>query len=489
MPNINGILNCDFGNTQQEYSMTGFQANSTSKADNSTQNLKSELSQSNLQEPANNSKQKKSFELNPPTETSPKEKTEDEIKNNLETIVHAIKTQDKDKLAESNPELLLLMLNVLKSNLNQDIEKLTQKLAAIDTSNENAINNIINLSSEIELKQELQKNLMELSGELTQTIGPSSTNPDPEIQALLNKALNMNQEARLEESNLIFTAQNEIQEQLVIDTNLNLQPTNPIIDSEEINKTMSLDFLKMMRELLKVKAENTNPSETIADGKSIDLLKMDSVNNIANEAQEWDFNENGSQEESSMEDSSPELISNMSSGNEELANNNAVLYSLNQVEIHNFENPAPIKLPITQVVPHIRAEIETLTKAEPAIKEIKLQITPDEFGKAELTITRNDKNEINIKITFADEGALTKAQDILKDSVLELREVLKQKNLDLSKFEVAESSSSKHLDHNNSKDSNEAKEEQKNKYAYSTPNWIKEAQALQFSQRLKELIG
>ncbi|MBT6843601.1 MAG: flagellar hook-length control protein FliK [Candidatus Melainabacteria bacterium] len=107
-------------------------------------------------------------------------------------------------------------------------------------------------------------------------------------------------------------------------------------------------------------------------------------------------------------------------------------------------------------------------------QEIKLQLNPENLGKIDLTITKNENNEVSIKMMFQDANTLKNIKGDLKESLVEIKEALKLKNLDLSKFEVGQSKSSSTA-HDGQKqfDSfNEARDEQKERLLNTTPEWL-----------------
>ena len=108
-------------------------------------------------------------------------------------------------------------------------------------------------------------------------------------------------------------------------------------------------------------------------------------------------------------------------------------------------------------------------------QEIRLQITPDSIGKIDLVITKNEHNEISIEMSFHNKAGLDTIKQELKNIIAELREVLKSKDLDLSKFEVKESSSSHTASDgsHNTTSFNQAREQQKHKLQNTIPEWVK----------------
>lgn len=108
-------------------------------------------------------------------------------------------------------------------------------------------------------------------------------------------------------------------------------------------------------------------------------------------------------------------------------------------------------------------------------QEIKLQLNPETLGKIDLTVSKNENNEISIRMMFHDAKTLTHLKTDLKDSLVELKEALKLKNLDLSRFEVGQSRSSSTAydsQQQQSESYNEARDEQKERLLNTTPEWL-----------------
>ncbi|MDA0772395.1 MAG: flagellar hook-length control protein FliK [Cyanobacteria bacterium] len=107
-------------------------------------------------------------------------------------------------------------------------------------------------------------------------------------------------------------------------------------------------------------------------------------------------------------------------------------------------------------------------------QEIRLQLNPENLGKIDLTITKNENNEISIKMMFHDANTLKDIKGDLKESLVEIKEAMKLKNLDLSKFEVghSKSSSTAHDGQKQFDSFNEARDEQKERLLNTTPEWL-----------------
>ncbi|MDD9897835.1 MAG: flagellar hook-length control protein FliK [Candidatus Melainabacteria bacterium] len=118
-------------------------------------------------------------------------------------------------------------------------------------------------------------------------------------------------------------------------------------------------------------------------------------------------------------------------------------------------------------------------------QEIKLQLNPESLGKIDLTISKNENNEVSIRMMFHDAKTLTHLKTDLKDNLVELKEALKLKNLDLSKFEVGQSKSSSTAydsQQQQSESYNEARDEQKDRLLNTTPEWLGMAEDISFEE-------
>lgn len=108
-----------------------------------------------------------------------------------------------------------------------------------------------------------------------------------------------------------------------------------------------------------------------------------------------------------------------------------------------------------------------------AKQEIKLQLHPQDLGQVKLEITR-ENNEITISLMVENDLALKS----LKQEIAELNNSLKFKGLEIKEIEVSKSSDQMLSgDQQGSSNYNEAKEEQRNKYSDTLPNWVKADQS------------
>lgn len=132
---------------------------------------------------------------------------------------------------------------------------------------------------------------------------------------------------------------------------------------------------------------------------------------------------------------------------------------------------------VTDISNYLKDQVTELPKN--TRQEIRLQLNPETLGKIDLTISKNENNEISIKMIFQDTKTMAHVKTELKDSLIELKEALKLKNLDLSKFEVGHSKSSSTAYDGQQKFNsfNEARDQQKERLLNRVPEWLKAAES------------
>ncbi len=379
----------------------------------------------------------------------------DKLKNDDNDEDQNIKEED----VEEHKDVYFLVFNIAQTQVENRIDDLTKQIAYLDLNSANGVDDILTKANLIEslrgLEQGIQSNLKQLtalanSADLeASTIDPGLMKDlkfqvDNFIQGTQDQALTHNDKAELTLApDLLPTQDTSYQDlSLLKDLKATIQNYQESSDEDSIDDQSTIvSEVVLPKEDSKAEEEKAN-----AANKEPELLATEGVTHHQGSAH------SGAQDQFGSAFSNPTQVNLVSS--EKLS------IKSETVNINDLSN-------------YLEAQVRDIPQNK--TQEIKLQITPDNIGKVDLVITKNEHNEISIKMSFHSKEGLDSIKLDLKDTIAELREVLKSKDLDLSKFEVKESNASHTAYDGGSSTSsfNQAREEQKNKLQNTIPEWVK----------------
>jgi hypothetical protein len=363
-------------------------------------------------------------------------------------------------------DVYLLVLNTVQTQVEDKVDNLTKDIAYLDLNSANGVEDILTKANLIEGLRELEKGVQDALKQLTPLIKPEEleqTSIDPGLK----------NDIKFQVDNFMAKAQNTILDKISL---------APDLEPSDI-KIQGYQDLALIQDLKELKVQSyeevttENDIETIVSQES-----MESSPVLHQEASPIT-------EKLEAQIKEPEILAPEASGQESATAHHGDSSAHDQFGA-GFASPTQINL-VSSEKANVKFETVNINDLSNYLQdqihevpqnksqEIRLQITPDSVGKIDLVITKNERNEVTVQMSFhSREGMDTIKQD-LKNTIAELREVLKAKDLDLSKFEVKESSSSRtSYDGSGSTTSfNQAREEQKHKLQNAIPEWVKQKES------------
>jgi flagellar hook-length control protein FliK len=370
------------------------------------------------------------------------EKAINEIKTKLESLVNIEVSSIKEK--EIRPEVELLLESKIDTKLSQ--------LKQADTG----------LSKEIKL--ELKREVKSTTSEgIEETIKPEAK-IEKELKIDLEKA-----SIQLEQKIVLKQAPKEIKE---------LQITVEETESSTIKKV--LDEVKAsLKQERAVKDLNTNKPETNTNNFNVKVLQESETRISTNK----DLNYTKAQVEvldvKTAGTSDTQQESDFSNDNFETLFPREIKVS--NIKIKSLTTPVAIKQ-----LPEVVTK-EALDVKPGAKQEVKMILDPDNLGKMQLSLTRED-NQIHISMVVRTDEAQTKLEQKINDIKAVLKEKGFEANIEVTKSDTNNSNQSQQNQGNTSQ-GNEAKQEQKEKYLNQVPQWIsKDAEKLDFTEALNRAL-
>lgn len=373
-------------------------------------------------------------------------------------------------------DIYLLVLNTVQTQVEDKIDNLTKEIAYLDLSSVNGIEDILTKADLIEGFRELEQATQEGLTQLNTLINPEdsqTTNIDQglmqDIKFQVNNFMKQQQDTILENRNLeqsTNTLPNNTNFSTIPST-ITLEPTtqSDMISMQDLQELKVISY-KEAPSINLISPDNTPEEPQNTPAQETELLAIEPQSTEESGAlviEDKPTNHNASHSDSS----SPQNQFGAAFANQALVNlapTNTQNVKIETVNINDLSN-------------YLQDQIETAPTNQ--AQEIRLQITPDSVGKIDLVITKNEHNEVTVEMSFHSKAGLETIKHELKDAIAELREVLKSKDLDLSKFEVKESSSS-HTSYDgspNTGSSNQAREQQKHKLQNTIPEWVKQKES------------
>lgn len=368
--------------------------------------------------------------------------------------------EDDDK---DYKDVYFVVLNTAQTQIEDRIDHLTKQIAYLDLNSANGVEDILTKANLIEglrnLEQGVQAALKELNA-LGSADGSEANTIDPGLM-----------------KDLGFQVDNFIQksqEKTLAKADLSLAPDlkasdsqNPSYQDLALLKDLKHMTVKDYKEFTEDTDEtNTAPLETLETILPKDNSKAESKTTTASKEPEILATESIAHNHDASHPGHQEQFGSALSNSSQIdfGSTDKVSTQFETVNINDLSN-------------YLEDQVSTI--APNKTQEIKLQITPDSVGKVDLTITKNEHNQVSIEMSFHSKEGLDSVKQDLKNTIAELREVLKSKDLDLSKFEVKESNASRTAyDGESSMNSfNQAREEQKNKLQNTIPEWVRQKES------------
>ena len=374
-------------------------------------------------------------------------------------LLETLKLED----GEPNPGVVSFFLESLESQVNTEIENLTKEIANLDLNTEEGISAILELSNAIEELQKLQEGIEGLQAGLPVESGLEEI--DSELQARLEKLLATKITTKLDE----------------VKVNAN-KPETMATDINQESLDKALDEVKAsikQAEALKNNVKDTNTTkatqnpneftakvvkevdvktETKVDFKSIkaegEILE---VENVSNEEGSKDFNFRNDNFETLF----PKKI------------------KASNIKVKTLAKPVSVnKLPDL-----ISKEAKTLRPN--AKQEIRMVLNPENLGKLQLNMSKED-NQIHISLVVRTDEAAAKLEQKVNDIRLALKEQGFEAQIEVNKSDTNNSSESQQ--NNNQAQDNETSQEQKEKLANQIPEWInQDVEPINFEEALEEV--
>lgn len=414
-----------------------------------------------------------------------------------------VDTEAEEETKESDTEenqLMYLVLDTMKQQVNLEIEDLTKAIASLDLSNPEGIEAILELSDRLDalraIETELLSQIEDLGLpshleigiediELTQdTANITFIDSDlPGIELELEQVNPHKLEAIIHDKvkdlidlKLASSEQGDMPTELkpnldVISNNLKtIKQLKTDSDNSDSNPLLELAKIENV-EIKAVKVEKAPINAEITKNLLLqERVVVDEPTNMTEQNQE--FVVTLGQE--------PSLNSEMSDMEaDSFASNNAPQEELVQIstastqEANVFKVNSKIQIHKTPVsinqLPNLLSR--EATKVNPGgSQEITMSLTPGDLGQIELSISRGANNKLEIKMVFSQDNAMNSVEHKLT----ELRSILRSRGFE-AHIELSKSESSNTETYNQASNNsfNEAREEQKDRILDTMPEWLR----------------
>ncbi len=348
-----------------------------------------------------------------------------------------------------DPELLDFFLAKVENQVNSEIETLTKKIVSLDLSTQDGVKDIINLSNQVEKLQNLEANIKEFTEKLEAIELEDQDSLKPEIKSLIENKV----QTKIEEIKNL-----DLQEiKAKIDTSKETKDIKAILDEIKANlkQTESQKSTEFHVKVLK-EAEFKPESNRKMDFSTADIEILE-IEETQTEKQEKGFDFTNDNFETLF----PKEI------------------KASDVKIKTLSKPVAIK----QLPELIQKETGNM-KAN-SRQEVKMILDPENLGRLQLNITKED-NQIHISMLVRTDEAATKLEQKINDIRTALKDKGFEANIEVNKSDADNSSQSQQSGKN---ESNEARDEQKEKYLNQIPEWISEdIKNLSFEEALEQII-
>ncbi len=394
----------------------------------------------------------------------------DKLKDHSDDDPIEIKKDD----VQDTKDVYFLVFNIAQNQIENRVDDLTKQIAYLDLNSANGVEDILTKANLIEDLRGLEQGVQEGLKQLTALANPEElelSTIDPSLM----------KDLKFQVDNFIQQAQDQIlaknnQAELTLAPDLKANSTkNSSYQDLSLLKDLKLTIqsYKELPATKQVKAvdEDLNASEDPTIVAEI-VLSKDNI-----KAEEKDQTTTKEPEQLlTTETISPKHDSAHSGAQDQFGSAFSNPTQINSVSADKLSVRSET-ININDLSNYLETQVSDIPQNK--TQEIKLQITPDSIGKVDLVITKNEHNQVTIEMSFHSKEGLDHIKQDLKNTIAELREVLKSKDLDLSKFEVKESSSSRTAYDGGAATGsfNQAREEQKNKLQNTIPEWVKQKES------------
>lgn len=370
---------------------------------------------------------------------------------NLGQEVKNLAEMNKVENTEVPVELKLQVLTEMTEDLTTKIEDLTKSIANIDLKTESGVEEILELSNQIEELSDINEALKAQIEELTAS---TETSPEskgaklgPEVKTLIDSRLDkfIESHKELKASTTEPEAQNKTSE---------AQVQKETEFRAKVNQNLGFkDRIEVL--------EFTHTQEELDLAKEAKASANESVNLLADIKASAKFSGSGA---GSNPGSGQNAQQNIIQGLQQATGASRAMGARAEVV------GKPVQM---ERLPNFIAE--KATQVPSGVKqELKVLINPDKMGEVEISISK-EGNKLDIKLMFSNEDAMKRVEHKLT----ELRVLLKSRGFE-SKVELSQtntdSSANTQNQHNANTSSgsfNEAREEQKERFL-DRPNWLDE---------------
>lgn len=425
----------------------------------------------------------------------------------------------KSEAKEPDPELLDFFLDRIDLKVSSEIETLTKEIVNLDLNSSEGIAEILEISNNIESLQNIEKAIDDIKTELKALVNIEANSIKekeikPELELLLESKIDtklnqlkqvdtaLSKEIKLElKTEVKGTATESLEEAIKPEVKIekidlekaSIQLEQKIVLKQApkeaqvtVEEAESSDIKKVLDEVkasLKqeraAKELNTKKPETNTNNFNVKVLQETEVKTNTNK----DLNYTKAQvevlelKETSSSDTQQE--SDFSNDNFETLFHKEIKVS--NIKIKSLTKPVAIK----QMPEVVAKEVQDVKPG--AKQEVKMILDPDNLGRMQLSLTRED-NQIHISMIVRTDEAQTKLEQKINDIKAVLKEKGFEANIEVTKSDTNNSNLSQQNQGNTSQ-GNEAKEEQKEKYLNQVPQWIsKDAEKLDFTEALNRAL-
>lgn len=377
-----------------------------------------------------------------------------------------IEFTEEDKV-EDFKDIYFLILNNTQTQLDDKIENLTRDIAYQDLQSEGGIENILTKANLIEGLRDLEQGVkaaLEQLNSLTNTSNEHGLEPSlvNDLKFQVDNFIQKSQDQIINNGDIHIANEANLTSDLKTHNQQNYQ------DLLALGKTFKLE-IKDYKEITSKPEENIDPTLLINPEETNPITQGTSERTNTPKVLEAKQEIHISLAPEQHDSGSAHADSQQQHFGSAFAHNigtESVLAPSIEVKVETVN--------IKDLTNYLEVQVQETPVS--GTQEIKLQITPDSIGKVDLTISKNENNEITVHMSFHNRDGLESIKHDLKDAIAELREVLKSKNLDLSKFEVQESGTSRtaYDGESNKSSFNQARDEQKQKLQNTIPEWVKQ---------------
>jgi flagellar hook-length control protein FliK len=398
---------------------------------------------------------------------------------------------------ELDPELLDFFLERIDLKISDEIETLTKDIVDLDLNSEDGIKAILEISNSIETLQNVELNIKDIKAKLEAIIKEVSaeveanhkhidttkhadtTEIKPEVEILLETKI----ETKVKELKAVESqVQVDIKKEVKADTQvkeLNLNEAIKLDLKKEVEKPTEIK--KVLDEVKASLKQETAIKETGKTPENNYNVKVLAETDIKQETKTTNFTKADVEilevEEASF--SEMEQDSNLEGDDFETLFPREIKAST--VKIKTLSKPIPIaNLP--QVLSQEVETAKTNTK-----QELRMLLDPQDLGKMQLSITRED-NQVHISMVVRTDEAASKLEQKINDIKLALKEKGFESNIEVTKSNSNNSNESQQ-NQGHTKQDNETRQEQKEKYLNQVPEWIsQEAEKISFGDTLNQVL-